>query len=153
MPRTRHVRPLTEAEKAELQAIYKASPDFSHRQRAHAILLSDRGHSVGQVAEIFGVDRDTAGLWISRFENRGAFALKNLPRSGRRRIYTDEDARQLKALVDGEPRRIKRAAGLLQERTGKTACLQTLRRLLKKTPVLVAPLPPLDQNPAGRPAL
>lgn len=87
---------------------------------------------MGQVAEIVGVDRDTVSIWIGRFENQGARALKNLPRPGRPPIYTDEDADQRKALVDEEPRRIKRAAGILRERTGKTSSLQTLRRLLKK---------------------
>lgn len=133
MPRTRHVRSLTEAEKLELEQIRKTSPDFFHRQRAHAILLSDRGHSVGQVAEIFSVDRETVSIWISRFERGGVCALKNLPRPGRPPIYTEEEARQLKSLVDEEPRRIKRAAAILQEQTGKTSCLATVKRTLKKT--------------------
>ena len=72
------------------------------------------------------------------------------PRPGRNPIDTDGEIQQLKDLVDADPRRIKAAQAALEAATGKTACLQTLRRALKKARLLLAPLPPFVEKPPRR---
>ncbi len=132
MPRYRFVRELTEAERQELEDAYRGHPDFAVRRRAHAILLSSKGYNVGQLQDLFDVDRDTASLWIKHYEQSGLEGLLTRPRSGRNPVYTDGEIQQLKGLVDEDPRRIKAAQAALEAATGKSACLDTVRRALKK---------------------
>lgn len=132
MPRFRYVRELAEAERQELEGAYRSHPDFAVRRRAHAILLSGKGYHVGQLQELFEVDRDTASLWIKHYEQSGLEGLLTRPRSGRNPIYTDGELLQLKGLVDEDPRRIKAAQAALEASTGKSSCLDTVRRALKK---------------------
>ena len=56
-----------------------------------------------------------------------------MPRPGRPAIYTEDEVRQLKGLVDQEPRQIKQAQAALQQATGKTSCTETVKRALKKS--------------------
>ena len=132
MPRFRFVRELTEAEQRQLEDAYRSHPDFAVRHRAHAVLLSGKGHNVGQLQDLFAVDRDTASLWIRHYEQSGLEGLLTRPRSGRNPIYTDGEIRQLKGLVDEDPRRAKAAQAALEAATGKSSCLDTVRRALKK---------------------
>lgn len=56
-------------------------------QRAHLVLLSLRGFSVAELANIFGWGEDVVRLWLHRFEHRGTRpigeVLEDAPRSGR----------------------------------------------------------------------
>ena len=125
------VRELTEAEQRQLEDAYRSHPDFAVRRRAHAVLLSGKGYHVGQLQDLFEVDRDTASLWIKHYEQSGLEGLLTRPRPGRNPIYTDDEIQQLKGLVDEDPRRIKAAQAAL-EAAGKPSCLDTVRRALKK---------------------
>jgi transposase len=133
MPKLRFVRDLSEAERQQLDATFRSHPDLGVRRRAHAILLSAKGHHVGHLQDLLDVDRDTVSLWIKHYEQSGLEGLLTRPRPGRHPIYTDGEIQQLKDLVDADPRRIKAAQAALEAATGKTACLQTLRRALKKS--------------------
>jgi transposase len=132
MPRLKFVQKLSEEIKRQLNEIYHNPADFAFSQRAHAILLSDKGFTMGQLQDIFEVDRDTVSAWISRFGRFGAEGLKSLPRPGRPPIHTADEVRQLKEPIDQEPRQIKRAQAALQQATGKSSCAETLKRALKK---------------------
>lgn len=133
MPRLRFVTKLTEDAKQQLEALYHDHTDFALRRRAHAILLSDRGFTISQLQAIFAVDRDTVSAWFDWFEQSGVEGLKPLPRPGRPAIYTEDEVRQLKELVDQEPRQIKQAQAALQQATGKSSCTETIKRALKKS--------------------
>ena len=87
--------------------------DFAFRKRAHAILLSAKGATINQLQDIFEVDRDTISAWIKRFKTSGVEGLKSLPIPGRPPIYTEDELRQLKDLIDQEPRQIKQAPAIL----------------------------------------
>jgi transposase len=52
-------------------------------QRAHMVLLSARGYTVEQIAEIFGVGEDVVRKWLHRYERRGPLGLDDRPRPGR----------------------------------------------------------------------
>ena len=134
MSRLRFVNKLSEEAKRQLWEIYHGHPCFAFRRHAHAILLSDRGFTIGQLQDIFAVDRDTVSAWLDLFEQSGAEGLKPLPRPGRPTIYTADEVRQLKELVDQEPRQIRQAQAALQQATGKSSCTETLKRALKKSP-------------------
>jgi transposase len=133
MPRLSFVTKPTEEAKRQLEALYHDPTDFALRRRAHAILLSGRGYTIGQLQAIFAVDRDTVSAWLDLFEQSGADGLKPLPRPGRPALYTEDEVRQLKALVDQEPRQIKPAQAALQHATGKSSSTETIQRALKKS--------------------
>jgi transposase len=52
-------------------------------QRAHMVLLSARGYTVEQIAEIFGVGADVVRKWLHRYERSGPTGLDDRPRPGR----------------------------------------------------------------------
>jgi transposase len=52
-------------------------------QRAHMVLLSARGYTVEQIAEIFGVGEDVVRKWLHRYERQGPLGLDDRPRPGR----------------------------------------------------------------------
>lgn len=54
-------------------------------QRAHMVLLSAAGHTVPEIAELFGLCRATVRFWLRRFDVEGPSGLYDDPRSGRPR--------------------------------------------------------------------
>ena len=62
----RYVEPLVEEDREVLNYLRDHGETPRIRQRAHAILLSDSGKSVRELAEIFEVRRNTASSWLDR---------------------------------------------------------------------------------------
>lgn len=131
---------LTDDQRAELAA---ASRQAVGRValRAQMVLLSDRGHSVPQIAAIHRCGRDVVRTWLHRYRARGVAGLGDLPRSGR--PPKDPLARQI---VDAQASQSPRCAGLvracwtvallaafLAARFGLALSRSTVRRHLKAT--------------------
>jgi len=133
MPRLKFVRPLSESNQQELQKTYQNHPNFKVRQRAHAILLSHQGYTINQLQAIFQINLDYISLWINRYNVQGIQGLEDAPRSGRPLIYTPEEIEIFKAKIAEEPRQIKQAQAFLEAQTNKKSCVETLKRILKKT--------------------
>jgi transposase len=51
--------------------------------RAQMVLLSARGYSVAQIAELFEVGADVVRTWLHRYQQQGARGLEDRPRPGR----------------------------------------------------------------------
>src|SRR5229473_5905012 len=51
--------------------------------RAHMVLLSGRGYSVPQIAEIHACGHDVVRTWLHRYEREGVAGLEDEPKSGR----------------------------------------------------------------------
>lgn len=51
--------------------------------RAHMVLLSGRGYSVPQIAEIHDCGQDVVRSWLHRYEREGVAGLDDEPKSGR----------------------------------------------------------------------
>ena len=47
------------------------------------VLLSPRGYTVEQIAEIFGVGDDVVRTWLHRYARTGPLAFNDGPRQGR----------------------------------------------------------------------
>ena len=77
-------------------------------ERAQMVLLSARGYTVLQIAEIFEVGEDTVRTWLHRYQERGPDGLVDCPRPGRR--PKDCLARQI---VDAQMHNSPRANGLV----------------------------------------
>ncbi len=67
----RKVEVLTEEEKQELEAIKKNYPTYTERDRASGILLSYRGYSPKEIAEIFEISRRIVYNWLDEFRDEG----------------------------------------------------------------------------------
>jgi transposase len=124
---------LTEEEKATLRSGQSEGPGARFRHRSQALLLSNRGYRLDQLADIFEVDRDTVSGWIDAWEKQGIRGLYDAPRTGRPTIYTEAEQQQLREWIEEEPRQIKRAQSRLEATTGKASSKKTLKRILKKT--------------------
>ena len=79
---SRRVPSLSDKERQELQDMKDRGETPKIRQRAHAILLSDFGRSVNEIASILGVTRLTVCSWFARWEKSGSKGLADAERSG-----------------------------------------------------------------------
>ncbi len=76
---------LAEEERLTLENMKKYHPGNMPRMRAHAILLSDTGFEVQELAQIFNACRQTTATWLRSWEKKGVCGLLDKPRSGRPR--------------------------------------------------------------------
>jgi transposase len=67
--------------------------------RARIVLRCAGGHSNGDVADHFGVTRQTVGKWRSRYLRSGVDGLLDEPRPGAPRTLTDEDVERVLTLT------------------------------------------------------
>jgi transposase len=79
---------LTTQQSQQLTQLYKTSPDHRERQRAHALLLSQRSYTIPDLADLFEVDRDTISNWMNRWQDwlldsQKPLVLQDQARSGR----------------------------------------------------------------------
>lgn len=84
---------LTSEQSQQLTQLYKTSTDYRERQRAHALLLSQRNYTIPDLADLFEVDRDTVSRWMDRWQEwllkaNQPLALLDEPRSGRPAILS-----------------------------------------------------------------
>ena len=76
------VSSLTDAERMALEKVHRMGPTHRERQRAHAILLSAKGFTLGQLALACDVHSDTVSGWLDAWQERGLSGLKDAPKSG-----------------------------------------------------------------------
>lgn len=72
-------------------------------ERIRMVLLSSRGYTVQQIAEVFEVDEATVRGWLSRYEAEGVNGLKDRPRSGRPCKAGTAAREELRLRVDSSP--------------------------------------------------
>jgi transposase len=100
-----HVRPLTDAERAQLVAGLRSSDAFVHR-RSQILLASARGEQAPQIAHHLGCDAQTVRNALTAFNTRGLAALRRgSSRPHRFRVAFDAArGEQLRALLHQSPR-------------------------------------------------
>jgi hypothetical protein len=87
---TKFVESLTDEERQRLKEIHKTDANWRTRMRAHAILLSDKGFELNQLATIFDADRDAVSQWLDWWAEYRFEGLSDDPRSGRPPILGTE---------------------------------------------------------------
>ena len=127
------VAPLTDAERLTLLAARDQGPTAAFRRRAQAVELSSRGYRRTAIADLLDVHQETVSGWLDLWDTQGLRGLYDLPRGGRPPLFTPEEAEQVRAEVEQSPRQLRQVQARLQDRLGKTASRQTLRRVLKKS--------------------
>src|SRR5256714_8682445 len=102
-----YVRPVTDAERAQLVAGLRSSDAFVHR-RSQILLASARGEQAPQIARHLGCDAQTVRNAIVAFNARGPAALRR-GSSRPHRFHVAFDAargEQLRALLHQSPRTV-----------------------------------------------
>ncbi len=77
------------------------------RTRSHCVLLSARGYTIEDIADIFQVNRDTVSSWIDRWEKSGINGLSDMPGSGRPLILTEKELEKVLELLKEYPQSIR----------------------------------------------
>lgn len=128
---TNFISDLSESQRQELRELMKTAPEHV-RKRAHAILLSSRGYSVDQIADIYEVDRDTVSSWLTRWKDGGSDDLSDQSGRGRKPILNDKEQKQAIKIVEKDPRSSARSLSKIEQKTSKKISRDTLKRILKK---------------------
>ncbi len=131
-PATLFVSALSEPAQSSLQAMYQHHGNYYTRLRAHSVLLSNDDWSVGAIARILGVNRQSVASWLHAWEAQGLCGLIETPRSGRPKRLDEAEIEFVLEGVKDEPRTLKKALSLLAEKTGKKVSIRTLKRLCKQ---------------------
>jgi transposase len=127
----KHVKPLSKENMITLQELYKNGPCHRLRQRAHLLLLSDKGFSINELSQVTDLDRDTVSLTLDCWEANGLEGLYDKPGRGRKPIYTEQEQAMIAEKLEQEPRQIKKIRADIANQTGKSASIETLRRVVK----------------------
>lgn len=123
--------------RAELEQAYRTGDSHAYRQRCRMVLLKADGLLTKEICKIVGIKSQTqVNRWIHRYKTQystdGLSVLHNEPGQGRKPILSVEvDAEAVRAAVSAERQRLKQAQQELQNQTGKTFHVVTLRRFLK----------------------
>ena len=77
------VATLSDADRAALEQVHRDASVHRQRQRAQAVLLSSRGYTLEQLADLFQTHRDTVSGWLDAWQEQGLDGLADAPKSGR----------------------------------------------------------------------
>src|SRR3982751_5454675 len=102
------IGPLTDEQRQALERVRRRAVGRVS-QRAHMVLLSARGYTVEQIAEIFGVGEDVVREWLHRYEREGPLGLDDSPRPG-----SPTKDRLARHIVDAQASNPPRNNGLVQ---------------------------------------
>ena len=80
---TKFVAPLADTQRQRLKEIQRNDANWRTRMRAQAVLLSEKGFALNQLATIFEIDRDSVSQWLDWWEEYKFDGLADDPRSGR----------------------------------------------------------------------
>jgi transposase len=110
------VSPLNEATSKALWTIVRGTTLPQHRERAHAVLLSDQRYKLDDLARIFNRDRDTVSTWLTNWEEYAFDGLNDEERSGRPRKTTAKEDRHILRTVEKHPQQVRVAQAELQKK-------------------------------------
>ncbi|MDB2384688.1 helix-turn-helix domain-containing protein, partial [Endozoicomonas sp.] len=102
------------------------------RERAHGLLLSNRGFTLQQIAEILEIKCQTISQWIYDWEDYGIRALYKNHGGGNPCIYNESEVIRIKELVAEECRRLSYVKSKIEKETGKLSSIFTLANIVKK---------------------
>lgn len=126
------VMPLTKPEENTLESMSNYHPNRQLRMRAHAVVLSNKGFPVQEIALISQVCRQTVSIWLDNWDKYGLMGLYNDPRPGHPLILSEEDVKYVTDLIEQEPRSTKKIVAALEIERGKKVSGATVKRALKK---------------------
>ena len=126
---------LNEEEKKELDKIYHNHPKSHVRQRAHCLLLSNRGFNIPKLADIFLTRTHTVRDWFSRWEKEGIKGLEIRSGRGLKPAINIEDTSfvaSIKEEISLDPNNLKQAVERLNAKWGNKLTVRQVKNFLKK---------------------
>ena len=116
------VSALTDTDKEALTRLYADGPTHRQRQRAKAVLLSAKGYTLEQIADVLDASRTAVSGWLDRWHKRGLAGLADAPKSGRRRkVDAALEAELLDLLQNPTPDLKAVVQAHLKKKTGTSA--------------------------------
>ncbi len=126
-------RPLRPIDVIQLREVIKEEGSQGAGNRSHAIILLFQDHrSFEDVASIFHVHINTINNWAGRWAVEGINGVYDLDGRGAKPIFTEADEEIILECLEIDPRSLRKLDAMVMERTGKTASLETYRRIIKK---------------------
>lgn len=128
---------LSGAQREELESGYRNGQGHAFRQRCRMVLLKFQGMPSREISPIVGIkSQNQINHWVKCYQEYyaelGINALRNEPGQGRKPILDPvKDQDKVREAVKAERQRLSQAKRLLEEQTGKTFHLKTLKRFLK----------------------
>jgi len=128
----RYISNLNNKTVKRLEDIVKKDNSLQVRQRAHAILLSNKGTSVKEICKIFDKSTRTIYRWFDRFNEEQIEKLSDAAGRGRKPALGDDDIENVKKLM--EDHNVKEVCIVLNKEPDriKKVSPQILKRFLKK---------------------
>ncbi len=129
---TKFVTPLNNSQIQSLKNLHKNNQSARVRMRAHSILLNSKLFTVNEIAKIYSVHRDSVTSWINSWEESGVEGLFEKPRSGAPLKLTESEIEIVKDIIKNNSQSPKIILAKISEEIGKTICMSTLKRIIKK---------------------
>jgi transposase len=129
---TKYIDELSDEMIQTLEGLIKDSPIPRVRVRAHCILLSSRGFSIDEIAEIYQMHRNSVSALISYWDEKQLESLYDLPKSGRPPILTPEEKEQVKKTLEIDPRNLKKIASEISNETQKEVKPGVIKSILRE---------------------
>jgi transposase len=117
----------------ELKKIYHTHAKSHVRQRAHCLLLSDKGKSVPTLSDIFFTRTHTVRGWFNRWEAEGLKGLEIRPGRGLKPALKAEDATLVASIreeVALTPQNLRDVVERLNARWNTTFTIKQLKNFL-----------------------
>ena len=135
---------LTEEDKIKLEKLLEVrGPESKVGKRIRTILMISEGKNISQIKRLLNLERRIIRIWANRYLKDGFdVLLKDRPRPGRPRKFSDEDCKVLLKMASEEPgkyglKQKKWSCEALKKELMKQGLIQnispeTIRRILKK---------------------
>ena len=137
---------LTEEERLFLEDLYRHGRKGVERRRSQCLLLSCRGHSVGELAHIFQVRYATVLDWLNGWEREGRQGVPVKAGWGRKSKLAGVDEHLIERCVQGHNRNLRAAVAALEQESGVRVSSKTLQRFLKTGPLQLPQDTPQSQS-------
>lgn len=127
---------LTLEETDELNRLVKADNSARVRRRAEAMLLSSKGYSMREIADIKGVSHHTVSNWIDQWRERRVDGILEAGGRGRKPTLAASEKAELNAWLDGLETPLRGPGAVVEKAAsafGKTLSEASARRHLKAT--------------------
>lgn len=122
---------MTVTEVITLEELMKHGPRHVMRERAHVLLLSNKGFTIKELTKIFDHHRDSISRLINRWETMGIAGLYTKPGQGRPRKIDKELEEDILIKINEAPRSLKRVIADIGDSLGISISISSLKRLAK----------------------
>ncbi len=127
----RYINGLTKDTIKLLKRINKESKYYQVRQRSHCIILSYEKYKISELMTIFQVSRNTIYNWFNNWENWGLVGLYNREGRGRKKLFNDQQQKNIKDWVKETPKNLGIVPEKIRQEWDIVTSKDTIKRVIK----------------------